>query len=125
MKGIARSVVLLVSAGLASCGPAGSLGVVDVATLPPETATQANNVQILDAVPPRATLVGLVTATSCKNLMWQPEATQGDALAQLKVKAVNLGANAISGVSYSPDGTSLVTNCWSSVTATGTAVKVL
>jgi hypothetical protein len=114
---------LAVLCALSGCGPGPSIGYVNVAKLPQEQLLMSSAVQVLTEAPQDAAIVGVVEATSCKNKMWSPDPTEADALAQLKVKAAGLGANAIVGISYSPSGTSLVTNCWTSIMATGTAVR--
>jgi hypothetical protein len=64
-------------------------------------------------------------ATSCKNRLWDAAPTAEDATDQLRVKAARLGGNGLLGVTCeAPGGTSLVTNCWSSLTCHGAAVKV-
>jgi hypothetical protein len=64
-------------------------------------------------------------ATSCKNKLWDPSPTAEDATDQLRVKAARLGGNGLLGVTCeAPSGTSLITNCWSSLTCHGAAVKV-
>jgi hypothetical protein len=119
---------IFTAAAIAACaagciGPNPNLGVVDVAQVPPEQAAAASTVQVLPSQPPRSTVIGPVEAASCKNKIWDPDPSEADALAQLQVKAAALGAKAIVGVSYSPDGTSLWTNCWSIIVAKAVAVK--
>lgn len=108
------------AATLAACvGPNPNLGVVDVNRLTPQRAA----VRIVDSVPAGATVIGSVHATSCKNKIWDPDPSEANALAQLQIKAAELGAAAVAGVTYTSGGTSLVTNCWAHITATGTAVR--
>ena len=52
---------------------------------------------------------------SCKNKMWDPDPNEVYAVKQLKMSAANLGATAISEPVCRPEGTSLSTNCWSSI----------
>jgi uncharacterized protein YbjQ (UPF0145 family) len=92
----------------------------DVARLPPEQHAALDQVAVVSDLSGKS--LGNIEATSCKNLMWDPAPTEEDALAQLKVKAANLGGNAVANVTYRHDGTSLNTNCWSSITATGVAL---
>ena len=64
-------------------------------------------------------------ATSCKNKLWDPSPTPEDATDQLRVKAARLGGNGLLNVTCeTASGTSLVTNCWSSLTCHGAAIKV-
>ena len=66
-----------------------------------------------------------LSGISCKNLLWAPSPTQNDATDQLRVKAARLDANALLNViCEAPSGTSLITNCWSSLTCHGAAIKV-
>ena len=61
---------------------------------------------------------------SRKNKLWDQDSTRSDALAQMKLKARQAGANGIKDIYCSSEGTSLATNCWSSMRCIGTAVKV-
>jgi hypothetical protein len=71
---------------------------------------------------PPATVIGPVEATSCKNKAWDPAANQANALAQLRLKASQLGGTAVANVACGSDGTNLATNCWQSVNCRGTAI---
>lgn len=71
------------------------------------------------------TIIRSLNATSCKNNLWDPWPTSGNAIDQLRVKAARLGGNGLFNVwCEAPSGTSLTTNCWSSLTCHGAAVKV-
>lgn len=71
------------------------------------------------------TVIQPLTATSCKNKMWEPTPTQEDATDQLRVMAARLGGNGLLNViCEAPSGTNLLTNCWSSLTCHGAAIKV-
>ena len=72
--------------------------------------------------PPPASLIGPVEATSCMNKVWDPAASQDNALAQLRLKASQLGGTAVANVACGSDGTDLATNCWQSVNCRGTAI---
>jgi len=66
-----------------------------------------------------------LSATSCKNKLWDPSPTQEDATDQLRVKAARLGGNGLLNViCEASSGTSLITNCWSSLTCHSAAIKV-
>jgi S1-C subfamily serine protease len=70
--------------------------------------------------------LGPVEATSCKNKTWDPQPTPSNATDQLRIRAQNLGANALAGLSCgAKQGTSMVTNCWSSITCYALAVRTL
>jgi hypothetical protein len=66
-----------------------------------------------------------LSATSCRKKYWDPSPTAEDATDQLRVKAARLGGNGLQGVTCeAPGGMSLITNCWSSTTCHGAAIKV-
>lgn len=69
------------------------------------------------------TLYGL-ESWSCKNKFWDPDPTRSDAVTQMKLKAREAGATGIKDIYCSSEGTSLGTNCWSSLRCVGTAIKV-
>jgi S1-C subfamily serine protease len=66
---------------------------------------------------------GPIAATSCKNKIWDPAATEDDAKAQLRFRAVQAGADAVIDVVCSSDSTSVATNCWSSVACQGSLAR--
>ena len=68
------------------------------------------------------TNLGQIKSNSCKNMTWDPEPSEEDANLQLQIRAIDKGANGIVNVRYSREGTSLLTNCWSLIRASGTAV---
>jgi hypothetical protein len=74
------------------------------------------------AAPPVKTILGPVQGNACKYLPTDANGSETAALQQMRLKALTMGANGIVGVRYSRQGTSLATNCWQSVTASGTAV---
>lgn len=75
--------------------------------------------------PPNAPVLGPITATSCKNKMWDKDATADDATNQLRLLSRQRGGNAVGNLTCeNQEGTSLAKNCWASVTCTGTAIKV-
>ena len=118
--------ILLSSIILSSCGP--KVDVLDLSTVDQKILTEASKVQIfkLDNAQPKPEIekyVGEITAYSCKHLSWDPPASKGDALKQLKVKAVRQGANGVIDITFDARGTDTFgTNCWESVQASGTAV---
>ena len=66
-----------------------------------------------------------LSATSCKNKLSKSAPTQDDATDQLRVKAARLGGNGVLNVVCEALGsTSLVKNCWASLTCHGAAIKV-
>ena len=118
--------ILLSSIILSSCGP--RVDVLDLSKVDQKILTEASKVQIfrLDNTQPKPEIekyVGEITAYSCKHLSWDPPASKGDALKQLKVKAVSQGANGVIDITFDSRGTDTWgTNCWESVQASGTAV---
>lgn len=84
-------------------------------------------IQAYDAAstPTNATVLGTLTATSCKNKLWDKPATKEGAIAQLKLLSRQRGGNAVGNLTCeAQEGTSLAKNCWESVVCTGTALKV-
>jgi hypothetical protein len=76
-------------------------------------------------MPARAVVLAPITATSCKNKMWDPAATNENATAQLRLLSRQRGGTAVGNlVCEIQEGTSLAKNCWESVTCTGTAIKI-
>lgn len=70
------------------------------------------------------TYLGDIVAYSCKHLMWDAPASKGNALLQLRLKALDIKASAIIDVTFDSRGTDAFgTNCWESVQASGVAVK--
>lgn len=118
-----------VSTSLGGCvGPRGWVEPVDLKAVPMEERAAASAVRIYEtgqAPPSQLTALGDVRATSCKNKTWDPPATKGDALQQLRLRAHRLGATAIIDVVTDERGTDTWgTNCWESVTVSGIAVRV-
>jgi Putative heavy-metal-binding len=74
--------------------------------------------------PKNVRIIGPASGNSCKYLPTDPNASETAALQQLRLKALALGATAVVEVRYAHGGTSLATNCWQSVTASGVAVAV-
>ncbi|MDB4070587.1 YbjQ family protein [Candidatus Pelagibacter sp.] len=111
---------------LSSCGP--RVDVINLSTVEPDVLAKASKLQIfkLDNAQPKPEIdqyIGELTAYSCKHLTWDPPASKGDALKQLKIKAVRAGANGVIDITFDSRGTDTFgTNCWESVQASGTAV---
>lgn len=118
------SIILLF--GAAGCTP--FVPVVAVSDLPQAERTTAANVRIFavgQAAPRVQSSLGEVTAYSCKFLIWDAPASRGDALQQLQLKAMKMGANAIINVTFDVRGAdALGTNCYQTVEASGMAVRV-
>jgi hypothetical protein len=122
-----RVYTLLILAIAALCtGCVGPL--VPVTRVDDSTATELlQTVRAYEArdTPSKATALGPLTATSCKNKLWDKDATKEDSTNQLRLMSRQRGGNAVGNlVCENAQGTSLATNCWASVTCTGTAIKV-
>ncbi len=103
--------------------------VTDVSKTPKATIQQAYKVKIYTidsskAQPEILTHLGNITAYSCKHLAWDPPASKGNALLQLRLEALKLDADGVIDVTFDSQGTDAWgTNCWESVQASGVAVK--
>ena len=67
--------------------------------------------------------VGEVVGHSCKNKLWDPDATTEAALFQTKLAAAQRGASTISNLDCSEGSVSLATNCWQSYVCKATAYR--
>lgn len=122
-----RFVAVVLVCAVASCAP--FVDRMKISEIPPAELQASLSVQVIDQTLPQPTnietIIGPVEAWSCKHLMTSKPATQSDAIAQLRVKALRMGANAVIGVTYDRQGTdTLGTNCWETVHAAGTAVRL-
>ena len=123
-SGISVSLAALLLIG---CGAGQYADRINVSKLPEDEQRAALAIKVFDqstGSPQYSEIVDEVQAISCQNKVWDPPATKADALRQLRVKALRLGANAIIGVTYTESGTSYKPNCWESVTVSGTAVRL-
>ncbi len=118
---------LLLAIVLAGC--VRSVPVIDLAKVAPEKLQQAFEVEVYtidrpDRPSPKAVL-GPIQAFSCQRLSDDPPASKGDALSQLRLVALEKGANAIVDVTFDVRGTDAFgANCWQSVQASGLAVII-
>lgn len=68
-----------------------------------------------------------VEGNSCKLGLWDPAATKSDAIHQARYHAMKMGADGITSL-HCEDPTearsSLLTNCWESITCTATAIRL-
>lgn len=112
---------------LTGCGAGQYADRINVSKLPEDEQRAALAIKVYDqatGAPEYSEIIDEVQAISCQNKVWDPPATKADALRQLRVKALRLGANAIVSVTYTNSGTSYKPNCWESVTVSGTAVRL-
>lgn len=125
MKKVIAIVMLFVLLG--GCGP--SVPVIDISKVPKERLHAAYQIKTYTAgsnlnYPEIEEYLGDITAYSCQNVLWDKPSSKGDALTQLRLKALDLGANGIIDVTFDTRGTDAWgTNCWESVQASGVAVK--
>jgi hypothetical protein len=68
------------------------------------------------------TNLGQIKSYSCKNQSYDPTPSEENATLQLQIMALRRMADGVVNVDFSRGGTSLETNCWSLITATGLAV---
>jgi len=104
--------------------------VIDMSTVPKEKLQQSFRIKVYEissasTYPEVIEYIGSISAFSCKHMLYDPPASRGDALAQLRLVALNAGADAIIDLTYDTRGTDAFgTNCWESVQASGVAVKL-
>lgn len=120
-----RNLFILAPFALTACSP--FVDRMKISEVPPTELQASLAVQVVDQTLAQPTnigrYIGPVEAWSCKHLMTSKPATKSDAIEQLRVKALRMGANAVIGVTYDEKGTdALGTNCWQTVHAAGTAV---
>lgn len=112
---------------LTGCGAGQYADRINVSKLPEEEQRAALAIKVYDQVtgaPQYSEIIDEVQAISCQNKVWDAPATNADALRQLRVKALRLGADAVISVTYTNSGTSYKPNCWESITVSGTAVRL-
>lgn len=123
-----RSILMVLLASLAGCGPNAQLGFIDINKVPSDEMKRSYQVEVYEGSTKHPEVIAHLSnlqATSCKNMTWDPPATKGNALQQLRLKAVQAGANGLINVYFDKQGTDTWgTNCWESVTATGDAVTL-
>ena len=124
-----RAMMLVLAITLQLYGCSTFVPVTDVSKVSREALQEAYKVRIFttgsDVSHPKvAEYLGDITAYSCKHLLWDPPASKGDAITQLRLKALSMGADGIIDVTFDSRGTDAFgTNCWESVQASGLAVK--
>ena len=80
--------------------------------------------RVAEPINGQVTRLGPATTTSCKNQLTDPAPTEADAIGQLRYRATQAGGNAVVDAICESQGTSLTTNCWSSVTCQGTIARI-
>lgn len=118
--------IVIIASHLCVAGCVGPL--VPVSQVDESTALElGQSVSVFEAreTPANASVLGPITATSCKNKAWDKEATAEDATNQLRLLSRQRGGDAVGNLTCeAPRGTDLATNCWASVTCTGTSIKL-
>jgi len=118
MRHAIAALALVLSFGLAACGT--FLPMIEETeasrALPYFTASTAS------LAPPVVRIVGPVEGHACRSMPTDTAPTEAAALRQLQARAMLAGANGLVDVTFSHEGTDLGSNCWRSVTASGTAV---
>ena len=120
-----RAVGVISSAVLCGCFPHAQG--IDLAKVSNAERAQAAAVQVYtigQTAPKPESIIGRVTAFSCKYLVSDAPASRDDALEQLQVKALRVGADALINVTFDSRGEELGANCWETVQASGTAVHL-
>jgi hypothetical protein len=74
--------------------------------------------------PEGAELIRPIEVMSCQRNGYGRSSSSSNAIQQLQVKALEVGANAVVNVTVDSGGVSLLSNCWNSVTAAGTAARI-
>jgi len=124
MKKLVSLTLLLILTG---CGI--HVPVIDVTTVTPATMQQVHSIKVVEANststnPETFETLGSITAYSCRKMLNDPPASRGDALMQLRLNAVAIGADGIKDLTYDAStNTSFCLNCWETVKASGVAVK--
>ncbi|HXP32023.1 MAG TPA: Rcs stress response system protein RcsF [Stellaceae bacterium] len=120
-------IVVAAAIALVGCIPP-QIPTMNVAAVPPSERAAAAKVRVF---PPGAATeptdfdyVGPVEGNSCKHLLWDPPASQSDALEQMRINALRMSATAVMDFTCTMASTDVYgTNCWNSVHCGGTAVR--
>ncbi|MBV8568257.1 MAG: heavy metal-binding domain-containing protein [Methylobacteriaceae bacterium] len=125
---------LMIFAGVAilsGCAPfeaapdAGSVPQDARAGVPQDQRAAAKQVKVFAAgtqAPAGTTVLGAVDAQACRSLLANGSDSQADALQQLQPKALKMTANAVVNVTFNTgQKNGLSTDCWETVTASGSA----
>ena len=120
-----KKIVFILAASLWGCVPL--IPVVKMSDISKEERHQLASVGIYtqtQLIGKKYTSLKSVEGNSCKNKLWDPAATKSDAIHQVRYHAMKMGADGITSLNCEdPRGTSLLTNCWESITCTAWAIK--
>jgi hypothetical protein len=107
---------------VSGCGP--FLHIQDAESVGQDVMARAAKIAVVDAdQAAKMQSLGEVTGHSCKNMLWDPEATAEAATLQVKMFAAQRDATAIASLSCEEGSVSLLTNCWQSFECKATALK--
>jgi len=103
--------------------------IINVVDVPKDQLQAARQIKIYTAdnnnYPEIEKSLGKIEGYSVKHLLWEPSPTEEQALIQIRLRALKLGANGIINVSFSRGGLAeaLMRDSWESIKVTGTAVR--
>ena len=118
---------MLISAG--GCTPS-FVPTIKIASVPKDILAQARRITCYEITNTQhleiESIQGEIEAYSIKHVLWDPTPTNENALDQLRLNALELGANGIINIRYTKGTPAeiLTRNCWSSIKVTGTAVTL-
>ena len=120
-----KSFILFLSFALISCtGPLVKINEVDQDIV--KSIVLHRNQIILKS--DKVIIVGVVEATSCKHLLWEPDATEENCIDQLKMKTHQLGATSFvfgaadkTKADFTPRS-GINRNCWNTIDCRGVAI---
>lgn len=116
--------LIILAAGIALAGCDAAVDPDDFSSSVRAAASKVRIYTLDSSSAPDGELIGPVEAYSCQRSSLGNPPSRSDTLQQLRLKAANMGADAVVEVTFDDAGTSMRTNCWSSVHAAGTAVRV-
>jgi hypothetical protein len=118
-----RYIVLLAVGLLGGCAQTPGTGTGAIIGPLPAAGIVQTSADSVDVPPPGSVEIGTVEGLSCRNSALDPAPTEEKANAQIREKAMAMGATGAARIRYERGGTSFVTNCWSTVKATGIAFR--
>jgi len=127
-----RTTSFILIFSLLGCAGPGRLGiglkvpVVDMKNLDSVTKARLDEIKVINSNPDKSgRILKRIEVTSCKNQIYDPAPSREDAEFQLKFRALENYGNAIANIVCAPkQGTSLLTNCWESITCTADIVEL-
>lgn len=122
LKNLAMAVLLLSSISLHGCATNP-----DISSLSAQQLQRLSNLKVSqsDASRPHS-MLDIVKGFSCQkaNAYTNKQASAGEAIEGVKIRAVQLGADAVVNLNCQTNSdTDLINNCWSSIVCVGTAIE--